>query len=200
MELSSIINTTLALLALINPISKIFIISTIARETGHREVRHIALKATGVAMVILLVFLFLGNFLLAEVFRVELYSFKIAGGLVLLYRGFEALNKGIFFELNYKQKLEDLSIVPLASPMIAGPATITAAVSFPIQFGMGITVISIIIAVIINLLVMLASPFISDMLDRHNIMGALIRITGLIVATIGIQMTLDGLGVFIGQL
>ena len=44
----------------------------------------------------------------------------------------------------------------------------------------------------INLAVMIYSRTISGVLIRYNFMGALIRITGLIVATIGIQMVLDG--------
>jgi len=81
--------------------------------------------------------------------------------------------------------------------MIAGPATITAAVSFPAKYGLSITALSIIAAVAVNLFIMLLSPGITGSLIRHNIMGALIRITGLIVATIGVQMILDGFGEYL---
>jgi multiple antibiotic resistance protein len=142
----------------------------------------------------------MGNFMLAKFFHIQIYAFKIAGGTVLFMRGLDALNKGLFFELNHKQKLEDMSIVPLASPMIAGPATITAAVSFPAQYGIPVTSLSIILAVCVNLLIMMLAPVITTHLIKQNIMGALIRITGLIVATIGIQMMLDGFRVFIKTL
>lgn len=186
------LDCVLALTALINPMSKIFIMSTIAEKSSFREVERIAVKASIVAIIILLLFTLVGNALLTGIFHVELYSLKIAGGLVLALRGFDALNKGLFFELKSNQRLEELSIVPLASPMIAGPATITASVSFPARYGMAITVIAIVLAVCINLLIMLTARFINTYLVRHNIMGALIRITGLIVAAIGIQMMLDG--------
>ena len=81
--------------------------------------------------------------------------------------------------------------------MIAGPATITAAVSFPSQFGTQSTIIGILLGVSINLGVMLIAPQLSKVLSRYNIMGALIRITGLIVATIGIQMLLNGFSEYI---
>lgn len=192
-ELSlNLFDCTLALVALINPISKIFIISTLAPRTTGDEMKHIIIRSSIVALVILLSFIFLGNFMLTRFFHIQIYSFKIAGGLVLAFRGFEALNKGLFFEIKYKQKLEDLSIVPIASPMIAGPATITAAVSFPSKYGIKITAVAVVIAVAFNMLIMILTPLISDGLSRHNIMGALIRITGLIVATIGVQMALDG--------
>jgi multiple antibiotic resistance protein len=144
-------------------------------------------------VVILLSFIFVGNFVMTDIFHIQIYSFKIAGGAVLLYRGFEALNKGLFFELKENQKLEEMSIVPLASPMIAGPAAIAASVSFPATYGIAITSLSVLIAVAVNLAFMVTSQYISRFLDRHHIMGALIRITGLIVATIGVQMALDGI-------
>lgn len=191
------LDCTLALIALINPISKIFIITTLKENTDSSGLRHIIIKSSFIALVILLTFTFIGNFLLIRFFHIQIYSFKIAGGIVMVLRGFEALNKGLFFELSGNQKLEDLSIVPLASPMIAGPATITAAVSFPAKYGLTVTSLSILAAVAVNLLIMLISPRLTGTLNKHNIMGALIRITGLIVATIGVQMVLDGFGEYI---
>jgi multiple antibiotic resistance protein len=189
-----ILDCTLTCVALINPISKIFLLSTIADRVSEAEVRRIAVKSSLIAIVILLSFVFAGNFILASIFHIEIYSFKIAGGLVLLFRGFDALNKGLFFEFKDTLALEEMSIVPLASPMIAGPATITAAVSFPATYGAGITSLSILIAVMVNLIVMVTAKYINRFLNKYHIMGALIRITGLIVATIGIQMMLDGIG------
>lgn len=192
-----ILDCSLALIALINPISKIFIVSTLAPKISHLDLKRVIVRSSAVALIILLSFIFLGNFILTQFFHIEIYSFKIAGGIVLTFRGFEALNKGLFFEVKYRQKLEDISVVPIASPMIAGPATITAAVSFPSKYGLAVTALSVVIAVAVNMLIMLLTPLISEGLSRHNIMGALIRITGLIVATIGVQMALDGFGEYL---
>lgn len=193
----SITDCSLALIALINPISKIFLISSLRESSTSGEINRIIIKSSFAAIIILLAFIFMGNFLLSKFFHIQIYAFKMAGGIVLFMRGLDALNKGLFFELNHKQKLEDMSIVPLASPMIAGPATITAAVSFPAQYGIPVTSVSIILAVCVNLFIMMLAPFITTHLIKQNVMGALIRITGLIVATIGIQMMLDGLREFI---
>lgn len=193
----SIMDCSLALIALINPISKIFIVSTLAPGISPLDMKRVIVRSSAVALIILLSFLFLGNFILTRFFHIQIYAFKIAGGLVLASRGFEALNKGLFFEVKYRQKLEDISIVPIASPMIAGPATITAAVSFPSKYGLPVTAVSVVIAVAVNMLVMILTPLISEALSRHNVMGALIRITGLIVATIGVQMALDGFGEYL---
>lgn len=196
-----IADIAIALIALINPISKIFILSTLSKNDESKEeekdLKDVAVKSSAIGMVILVAFALIGNILLQKLFHVDIYSFQIAGGLVLLYRGFQALNKGVFFEFGKNQNLKDISIVPLASPMIAGPATITACVSFSTLYGFANTIIAVVVAILFNLFIMLNSKFISGLLDRINMMGTSIRITGLIVATIGIQMCLDGIGTFI---
>lgn len=195
-----LLNCVLALVALVNPISKIFVLSSLSGDADSKEVRRISVKATLIAAIILLLFAFFGNFILQAIFHVKIYAFQIVGGVVLFFKGFQALNKGLFFEVEANQRLEDASIVPLASPMIAGPATLTAAISFPSKYGMLITLGGIIIALLINLFIMLSSQKISKVLSKHNLMGALVRITGLIVATIGVQMVLDGISEFISFL
>jgi multiple antibiotic resistance protein len=76
--------------------------------------------------------------------------------------------------------------------MIAGPGTIAAALGLALQHGILATSVAMLIALGANLLLMLAAQPIGDVLRRHNIMGALIRITGLVVAAIAVQMVLDG--------
>ncbi|HNX90528.1 MAG TPA: MarC family protein [Candidatus Omnitrophota bacterium] len=196
MEISfkSVLECSLAFLALINPVSKMFLLFSLpGRNRFDSKLVPVCVKSSVAAAVILLSFLVLGVGLFKHVFQVDIYSLKIAGGLVLLSKGFLALDKGVFYEIRYKQKLEDLSIVPLASPMIAGPASITAAVSFPASYGFWVTVIALMVAIFVNLMVMLSSKYIGHMLVKHNTISALIRITGLVVATIGIQMMLSGI-------
>jgi len=197
MEWKMILNCTLALIALINPISKIFIVIALAETSSFRDVLKIVQKASVVAAAILVIFALAGQFILINIFHVNIYAFMIAGGIVLVIRGFLALEKGVFFEFDSKQKLEDMSIVPLASPMIAGPAAITASVSFPSQYGLWVTVLGLILAVLVNFLFMLSARHINKVLVKYHVVSALIRITGLIVVTIGIQMITNGVIEFI---
>jgi multiple antibiotic resistance protein len=85
------------------------------------------------------------------------------------------------------------SIVSLGCPLIAGPSTIAATVAMSAEAGSVITFLAMSVAVVINILLMVASPLISGALRRFDLMGALIRFTGLIVATLGAQMVLNGL-------
>ena len=84
--------------------------------------------------------------------------------------------------------------------MIAGPATITAVVTFPAHYGKGITILAVIIALTVNLLFMIFAKNIGKLFSKFNLMNALTRITGLIVATIGVQMVFNGINTFIETL
>ena len=185
---------SLYLLALINPISKICILSVFSKDSeSKKEFNTIVTKSTMIALLILTMIMLFGEFLFYSFLRIELYSLKIAGGCILFWVGFKALSKGVFFEQGSQMRLSEISIVPLASPMIAGPATIAAALPMAVSNGFGISFAAVAIAVSINMLFMLLAHPIGNILVRFNIMGALIRITGLIVSTIGVQMVLSGI-------
>ena len=117
-----------------------------------------------------------------------------------MYNGLSGLLKGFFLKIDEQIKIADLTTVPIAIPMIAGPATITAAVTFPMQYGREITIIAILLALGINLLFMLGARRIGAFLINYNFMNPLIRIIGLIVATIGLQMVFNGISLFIKSL
>jgi len=197
---SDIFGCTLYLLALINPVSKIFILSVFSKKFSPLQIRSISFRSSVIALLILLVFAFAGNIILTVVFHVQLYSFQIAAGVILFVMGFKALSKGIFYEIDSAARVPEVSVVPLASPMIAGPATITAVTTFAVQYPMAVVLISTTIAIAVNLGFMLISRWISKFLTRLHLMEALIRITGLIVATMAVQMVLNGAGNWFGAL
>lgn len=197
--LKAIAHCALFVIAVINPVSKIAVLSVLAERNAVRELRRVSLRASVIAAIMLLPFALFGSALLTKVFHVDIHSFQICGGLVLLYRGLLAVNKGFFFESDPRQSLDDMSVVPLASPLIAGPAAITASVTLPVTFGTPVTLVAIVAALAVNYGVMFFSATLSAYLDRHHLLGALIRITGLIVSSIGIQMVLDGLTAYLAS-
>ncbi len=126
----------------------------------------------------------------------QLYAFQMVGGIVVFYYGFAALRNGVFFEMDANKKLSDLSIVPIASPLIAGPATITAVISMTAEHTAFPVIIAISVALVFNMLVMIVSRFIAKPLIKFNLLGVLIRIMGLFVASIGMNMVLSGIKSF----
>lgn len=191
--LRQIIVNAFYFLALINPISKISVVTAIFSEGEKKYLRDVVLKTTVIAAMILLGSMVFGDLVLRKVFHVDIHSLRIAGGFVLIWIGFNALRNGVFFERDATARFSDLAIVPLACPMIAGPATIAASITLTAQSGFVIAAGSVLLAILLNSLFMCFSGVISRVLLRFNIMGALIRITGLVVMTIGVQMMLEGI-------
>jgi multiple antibiotic resistance protein len=191
---SIILRSAFYLLALINPASKIFLLSAQQPPFSRTELTKVALRSTVVAFIILGTLAWTGDFILTHIFQVKLYSLRVAGSVVLFLVGLSAVRNGRFYEESAMQNLSDISIVPLAAPLIAGPGTITAAISYASIHGLWITVLSLSMALIVNLLGMLASRRIGRLLEKVNAIGPLVRITGLIVMAVAVQMLLTGVG------
>lgn len=193
-----IINCFIAMIALVNPFQKVFVVTSLQKQFDIKSTRFISVKATITALLILLIFLFSGQAILHDVFRIEIYAFQVTCGVVLFYNGLNGLQKGTFINIEKQLSLREISAVPIALPMIAGPATITAAVTFPADYGHISTIIAIVLSLGINLIFMIYAEQIGKFLERFNLLNPLVRIFGLIVATIGTQMVLNGLRGFIG--
>jgi multiple antibiotic resistance protein len=191
------ISTFVTLLALINPFQKIFVINSLQGQMTDRELRYVSIKSSITALVILLLFLALGNVIFGFIFKIQLYSFRVTCGMVLVYSGWNALQKGVLINIGKDERIQDIASVPIAIPMIAGPGTITATVTFPAQYGILITVLAVFAAIGVNLVIMLYAKNIGKVLIKLNLMSAIVRIIGLIIATIGIQMIFDGGVVFL---
>jgi multiple antibiotic resistance protein len=188
-----------AFIALVNPIQKVFVMTSLRNQFDARTTTGISLKATKTAFIILILFLFVGEIVLNYVFHIELFAFQITCGVVLFYNGINGLQKGEFIKLEKDTTIKDITAVPIAIPMIAGPATITAAVTFPAHYGRLHTIEAIVAALGVNLVFMIFATKIAKFLNRYNLMNPLIRIFGLIVATIGVQMILNGIFGFISK-
>jgi multiple antibiotic resistance protein len=199
-SLKLLLSCFVAFIALVNPLHKVFVINSLQNQFDERSTKQIAIKATFAALIILLAFQLLGHIIFNYVFHVELYAFQITCGVVLFYNGIVGLQTGIFIKMDKSITIKDITAVPIAMPMIAGPATITAAVTFPASYGKMVTVIGIIGALGVNLVLMLFARQIGNYLNRLNLMNSLIRIFGLIVATIGTQMVLQGIIEFVSKI
>jgi multiple antibiotic resistance protein len=192
MTSSFILANALYFLALINPASKVFLLSSADPPYAWPELRSIAVRSTLAAFVILATLACAGSYILDAVFQVQLYSLKVAGGVILFLIGLNAVRKGVFHESTDKRGVGDISIVPMAAPLIAGPGTITGAISFNAIHGSMATILCMAIALAVNLAFMLLSMQIGRLLEKIHATGPLIRITGLIVAAVSVQMIFAG--------
>jgi multiple antibiotic resistance protein len=194
MDFQLLLENSLYFLALINPASKLFLLSSIQPPLSRKRLLDLSIQSTTVAFIILLLLTVAGNFLLHSLFHVEIYSLKVAGGIVLFIIGLQAVRNGKFYESSPNANMGDISIVPLGAPLIAGPGTITAAISYSSASGVSNTLLAISVALALNFILMTWSLWIGKVLDRFQVIGPLIRITGLIVAAVAVQMILNGIG------
>ncbi|MBL7077137.1 MAG: MarC family protein [Kiritimatiellae bacterium] len=193
MNAEIVLRSTFYLLALINPASKVFLLSSMDPPYAWRDLRNVSVRSTWVAFLILSVLAVIGNVMLEYVFQIHIYSLRIAGGVVIFLVGLNAVRNGRFFEEAALGRVSDISVVPLAAPLIAGPGTMTAALSYTTIHGATTTVLCLALALIANLLIMLTSLHVGKALEKVNATGPIIRITGLIVAAVAVQMMLNGL-------
>ncbi len=147
-------------------------------------------KTVLVAGLVLLAFLFFGSHIL-DFFSIDLLSFKIAGGLILIIYGLK-LVLGLKI-MEQRAETYRLAVVPLATPLITGPGTITTIMIYTNVYGLAVTLLA-------GLLNILAVYIILSKVERiHKFLGkqgsdALSRIMGLILTAIAVEFIRQGLG------
>ena len=196
MQMDVLIENALYLLALLNPVSKVMFLATYEPWLNRQQIVELSWKSSVAALIILTVLAAAGQMILTDIFRIELYSLRITGGLILFFIGWHAVREGRFMNRRHqsiKQDFTELSLVPLAAPLIAGPGTIAAAISSTAEFGLGLTALALLLAVAINFVFMLFSLTINHVFERTHLLGPLIRLTGLIIASVAVQMVITGL-------
>lgn len=182
---------------LVNPISKISVCFALSKELSAKDLRTIAVRSSLLGLLLLVAFTCFGSFILSDFFNIKIYSLQLSGGLILFIVGLHALQKGEFFEIGENGSVQDMSFVPIGMPLIAGPATITAAISRSASFGYMPVVIAITLALGINLIIMLFSIRLGAFMSKWRLLGPLVRITGLFIAAIGADMALAALSTWL---
>ena len=200
MELNILIEASIYFLALINPASKVLLLSSMHPPLSRKVVWSISLKATLAAFGILVLLASFGHVILTDLFRIEVYSLRISGGIILFLFGLKAVQQGKFYELDPgKPHPDSLSIVPLGAPLIAGPGTITASIAYASEHGILPALTALLLALVLNMILMMFSNQIGKILEKINATGPLIRITGLIVSAVAVQMICLGLNEWLAQ-
>ncbi len=194
------------LFSIINPLGAmpVFLALT-ANDSASRRLL-MARKASIYMCLILVFFLVAGNFVM-NFFGISLESIRIAGGLVVLHSGFHLLNGREKGNLSKKTKLEaiekpDISLTPLALPLLSGPGSIAATITMASQtreesFLYDLVIIVTICCIgLIAFLTLSLSQRLSPVLGRSGL-EAITKIMGFIAMTVGVQFILIGMKAFI---
>ena len=164
----------------------VFMSLTHGMRKGERNalVRHSAFVALCVAIAFLfvgkLVFLWLG---------ITIDDFLVAGGAILFILSIRDL---LSFEVKSKLPPNTLRVVPLAVPLMVGPAVLTTSLILVDSFGVFPTVVSIFVNLLLCVIVLYAADLLSNVLGEAG-SRTLSKIFNLLLAAIGIMMMRRGL-------
>ena len=174
----------------------------LTKGASREQARSMALRATFIATIILLIFALFGQQLLGAL-HIELDSFRIAGGLMLFFIAFDMV-----FEKRTQRReeraekiaaspeIEDVSVFPMAMPMLAGPGAI-AAVMLLMNEADGLTqslevlgALGVVLVITAAALVA-AGPLIRLLGDKVE--AVITRLLGVLLAALAAQYVIDGL-------
>ncbi len=190
-----------ALLAVINPLGAITMFIALTPGKGLAVRRKIAKIASFSATLILLVALIAGEGVLA-IFGISVSSFRVGGGILILLMAISMLHAELSPTVQTKEEAEesnrkhDIAVVPLATPLLAGPGSIsTVVLEVHKGNGWGHQALIALAIVAVGLCVWMAlhlAPWISQRLGKTGI-NIFTRIMGLILAAIAVEFIANGL-------
>ncbi len=190
------------LFIIVNPSSTLALFSAITSKYPKEERKKTAKTAAMYAAILLFIFTIAGSSIL-DFLNIEIYSLRIAGGILLAFVGLDMTRRGQQFgesKPGTKQKA-DFALVPLAMPSLAGPGAITVTIvsmrTIPSEFNLSIwltliiAIIAIILTMTITFLIFLSSSIVIKFLGSKG-MDAFTRVMGLLTVAIAVQFALTG--------
>ncbi len=186
---------------LINPLATMPIFMSMTASLSKEKRNHTAKKASIIAFFTIIAFAFSGQ-ILFKFFGISVNSFRIVGGVIFFAMGWDMLQarlghiKHTDDESKIDAYINDISVTPLAIPMICGPGAITNAI---ILMEDSDTVIKKVILITVIFLVLLLTYIIfkssSKITDKLGETGnkVMMRLMGLIVMVIAVEFFFSGL-------
>ncbi len=182
--------------AIMNPIANTPVFMGLTSGMDGETKKRIARKSTLTAFIIVTSFVILGKYIF-DLFGITIPAFKITGGILLFYVGFEMLmsQKSKVHSLGQKNPDEGIAVSPLAIPILAGPGTIVTAMNNVTNASY--LHIGIVIGIFALMIYLTYIAFkLSDVIVKkvgENMILVIGKIMGLILAIIGTDMVIEGI-------
>lgn len=169
----------MVLFAVIDIVGSIPIIVDLRNKHGHIESE----KASLVAAIIMIVFLFVGEGFL-KLIGIDVHSFAVAGSFVLFFIALEMI---LGIRIYRDTEASSASIVPIAFPLIAGAGTMTTLLSLRSQFYVENIVVAIVINILVVYGVLKSSGKIEKMLGKTGL-GVVRKTFGVVLLAIAVKL------------
>ncbi|MAP81082.1 MAG: antibiotic resistance protein MarC [Aequorivita sp.] len=184
---------------LINPLGTMPIFLTMTGELNIQERTNTAKRATIVSFVTIVIFAFTGQ-LLFKFFGISVDSFRIVGGVIFFLMGMDMLQARLgkvkVKESEVKTYVDDISITPLAIPMICGPGALTNSIVMmedadSIEKKL-VLIFTVLLVMVLTFIILYSSSRIIKILGQTGI-NVMMRLMGLIVMVIAVEFFFAGL-------
>ncbi|MFL6829765.1 MAG: MarC family protein, partial [Sphingomicrobium sp.] len=189
-------------LVIIDPPGCAPIFAGLTRGASPAERRSMAIRACVVAWIILMFFALLGRPMLHSL-GISLASFRIAGGIMLFMIALDMVferrtqrRENRAHSIEGTPQAEDISVFPMAMPMIAGPGSIASAMLWVSRAETPLYTAVVLVAITVVMLMTLATLLAAGPLMRligERIETVITRILGVILAALAAQFIVDGL-------
>ena len=195
--------TFLALFPIVNPFGGIPMFFSLTANFSRQQRRNTALRTALYVIAILIVFMLFGRFVL-NFFGISLPVLKIAGGLIVANTAWgmvTASSRITTEESSEALTKEDISLTPMAMPMLSGPGSIgvvmgLAAHATGLSAYVGMVVGIVAVGLSVYMLLSLGGPLVKRL--GPSGMGAITRIFGFLILAIAVQLVWDGVADFRG--
>jgi multiple antibiotic resistance protein len=183
-DIEQVAKAFMILFAVIDIVGSIPIIIKLKEKAGHIH----SLKASIVALIIMLVFLFAGEALL-DLLGVNIKAFAVAGSLIIFALAVEMIfGVELFKDEDHGSKI--VSIVPVAFPLIAGAGTMTTLISLRVEYDAINIAIAVVLNIIVVFIVLKLTKKIESLLGKGGI-AILKKVFGIILLAIAVKLFAD---------
>lgn len=191
-----ILSIAFSLFLLMDSIGNIPFYISFLKKVAKKRQKVIILRELLIALFIIFLFSFLGNGLM-RFLHIGQETVQISGGIILFLMSLKMVFPNLLKTQDSLPHDPEPFIVPLAIPLIAGPAVLAAVMIYSKQVeNVFIMCGAILIAWFLSLLVLLSAPFLGGALGQRGII-AMERLMGLILILISVEMFLSGISEFV---
>ena len=178
-DIKEILTAGMVLFAVIDIIGSTPIIIGLRQKVGHIQSE----KASLVAMIIMIGFLFLGEEIL-NLIGIDVNSFAVAGSIVFFFLALEMI---LGIQLYKEESPVTTSIVPIAFPLIAGAGTLTSLLALRAEFAVANIIVAIVVNILVVYVVLKSSKRIERFLGNSGI-SVIRKVFGVILLAIAVKL------------
>ncbi len=192
----TVFSLAFSLFLLMDPLGNVPLFIALLKELKPARQRVIILREMVIALLVIILFSFIGDLLL-DLLKVQYYTIMISGGIIL----FLIAIRMVFPQPKEKNGTDygkEPLVVPLAIPLVAGPAVLAAVILYSHKYEALTSVLGIVIAWIFSTLILLSATSLKRVLGPRGIL-ACERLMGLLLTLIAVQLFMEGMTAYLAS-